>query len=111
MKPLILYFEAVAIQSPLNGQIKENLSQKCITKDYYRLKDMNNKMAELITKVEKIKEDGLIEEVDKMTIEQESFEKALKDSLYLKEITEDLIFEVYQPAIEAVHNREFENFN
>ena len=30
---------------------------------------MNNKMAETIGKIEKIKEDGLIEEVDKMAIE------------------------------------------
>jgi len=44
---------------------------------------MNSKMAEAIKKVEKIKEDGLIEEVDRMTQEQESFEKTLKDSLYL----------------------------
>ena len=30
---------------------------------------MNNKMAETIGKIEKIKEDGLIEEVDKMAVE------------------------------------------
>jgi hypothetical protein len=43
--------------------------------------------------------------------EWEAFEKTIKDCQYLTNITEDLIFEVYQTAIEAVHIREFENFN
>jgi hypothetical protein len=46
-----------------------NLSRKCITEDYLKLKDMNKKMADAFRKIEKIKEDGLIEEEDKMAIE------------------------------------------
>ena len=46
-----------------------------------------------------------------MAIELEAFDKTLKDSLYLTNITEDKIFEYYQPAIEAVHIKEFIGFN
>jgi len=40
-------------------------------------------MAEAIKKVEKIKEDGKIEELDQMIIDLDVFDKTLKESLYL----------------------------
>jgi len=38
---------------------------------------------------------------------QVTFEKVLNENLYLEKINEDLIFEVYQSAIGAVHKEEF----
>ena len=42
---------------------------------------------------------------------QETFEKVLNENLYLEKINEDLLYEVYQSAIAALHKEEFKDFN
>ena len=39
------------------------------------------------------------------------FEKTLSNSSYLKEITEDVIYEAYQGVIKKNHTREFTDFS
>ena len=111
MKPLIIYFEAEAINLPVNGTIPQNQLRKCFTYDYHNLKSKKDEMIEAFKRVEKIKEDGLIDDVEKMTIAYDAFDKTLKDSGYLAKITEDTIYDAYKDSIMASHTKKFENFN
>jgi hypothetical protein len=62
MAPLVKYFEAAAINVPLNQGGPQ--ARRCITADYLNLVSMNEKLADIITQVEGINKDGLIDLID-----------------------------------------------
>jgi hypothetical protein len=41
----------------------------------------------------------------------DKYEKILANSEYLQNITEDIIYNAYQPAVRKNHSREFNNFS
>ena len=60
--PLVKYFEAASINVPLNQGAPQ--VTRCITADYQHLLSMNQKLGKIMTQVETIKEDGLIDLLD-----------------------------------------------
>jgi len=57
--PLVKYFEAASINVPLNQGAPQ--VHRCITADYQNLLSMNEKLGKIMTQVESIKADGLID--------------------------------------------------
>ena len=62
MAPLVKYFEAASINVPLNQGGPQ--ARRCITADYLNLDSMNKKLAVIMTQVESISKDGLIDSID-----------------------------------------------
>jgi hypothetical protein len=60
--PLIKYFEAASINVPLNQGAPQ--VHRCITADYQQLVSMNEKLAKIMTQIESISKDGLIDLID-----------------------------------------------
>ena len=60
--PLVKYFEAASINVPLNQGGPQ--ARRCITADYLNLDSMNKKLAVIMTQVESISKDGLIDSID-----------------------------------------------
>ena len=60
--PLVKYFEAASINLPLNQGAP--YVPRCITADYQHLLSMNEKLGKIMTQVESISKDGLIDLID-----------------------------------------------
>jgi hypothetical protein len=108
VEPLLKYFEAVSINVPL-GQGPPQVN-RCITSDWQHLILMNEKLGELMMQVESISKDGSIDLIDGINTQYDDFEKVLKNSEYLADITEDLIYQAYRSAIQFDHSRGFDDF-
>ena len=57
--PLVKYFEAASFNVPLNQGAPQVL--RCITADYQNLVSMNKKLGKIMTQIESISRDGLID--------------------------------------------------
>ena len=62
-------------------------------------------MAELIKKRDFIKEEGLIKEVDEMSVYYDAIERVIFKTSYLADLTQDVIFEAYKEVVQADHKR------
>jgi hypothetical protein len=60
--PLVKYFEAESISIPLNQGVPQ--VYRCITEDYRNLLSMNEKLGKIMTQVESISREGLIDKID-----------------------------------------------
>ena len=54
---------------------------------------MNDKLADIMIKVESINKDGLIDLIDGINSLYEDFERVIDNSKYLSDITEDIIYD------------------
>jgi hypothetical protein len=72
---------------------------------------MNEKLADIMIKVESISKDGLIDLIDGINSAYEEFEKVIESLKYLEDITEDKIYQEYRSAIQVNHNRGFDDFS
>jgi hypothetical protein len=71
---------------------------------------MNENLCKIMTQVESISKDGLIDLIDRINSQYDGFEKILVKSEYLEDISEDLIYQAYKSAIQVNHSTGFEDF-
>jgi hypothetical protein len=63
MEPIILYFEAESLKIPANLLSNHGMDRWCITHDYQRLLAAYEELERHVEQVEKIKENGLIDQL------------------------------------------------
>ena len=61
--------------------------------------------------VDKINNEGHIIQVDEANSLYDHFEKVLSNTSYLRDITEDVIYDAYKSAVRRNHAREFTDFS
>jgi diketogulonate reductase-like aldo/keto reductase len=111
VETLVHYFEAEAIRIPAAQAIAQNPnSQHSITADYVKLLATFEELVEHVQNVEKIKENGLIDDLAIANSQYDHYEQLLLSCEYLGNITEDVIYAALSGAIRSDNSSAFENF-
>lgn len=89
----------------LEGEEMGEGVRKCISADYFKMIESNKEFVMLMREIEQVKVNGLIQMVDSINSKYEHYEKVINELMYLKDFSEDVIFESYKAEIRKDHNK------
>ena len=92
MESLILYFEAKELRIHAHQMGNQGNKGRCITADYQSFLAAFEELLRHVEEVEKIKENGLIDDLSAANSLYDRFYQLLLSSEYLADITEDVIY-------------------
>ena len=84
--------------------MKSSGERKSLHTEYQKLIETHQKFTVQMKEIEQVKLNGLIEQVERINKMYDAYEKSYTQYQYLKEITEDSIFQSYQAEIRQDHN-------